>query len=286
MEDKELYAFFKNQKQVFNEVPGDSLWRKIESGLDTKIQPKPNSLLLFIKTGVIVSAFILAGIIYYIFTQKQDKITSPAIVIKEANIPVQKNENIVPANPASTHQKELQSIQQNANDTVKRKKIKPEPVKTIPFKAFTATLPQETDSIIKSRTTIITPLITTTTSPGRIVITTKDKISKNQFDELTLKALEDNKNVSGTMIIVRAPGHKIFRKVIQIPTSNFNIKNQDTVVNGIALKRYYTSGEAVLTDEKIKFQEAKTLNTLEKDTLKIPFRESKKRVKPAKNINK
>lgn len=274
MTDNELFNHFKTQSIRFDEAPGDSLWRKIESGLDTKIQPKPNSLLLFIKTGVIVSAFILVGIIYFAFTQRQDKITSPVIVIKEANIPVQKNANKASTNTASTQQNELQSMQQNANDTVKRKKIKPEPVKAIPFKAFTAILPQETDSIIKSRTTIITPLITTTTSPGRIVITTKDKITKNQFDVLTLKALEDNKNVSGTMIIVRAPGHKIFRKVIQIPTSNFNIKNQDTVVNGMVLKRYYTNGEA------------KTLNKLdkisEKDTLKIPFRETKKRDNPAK----
>lgn len=276
MTDNELFNHFKTQSIRFDEAPGDSLWRKIESGLDTKIQPKPNSLLLFIKTSIIVSAFSLAGIIYFAFTQRQNKTTSPVIVIKEANIPVQKNANKAPTNPASTEQKELQSMRQNANDTVKRKKIKPEPVKTIPFKAFTAILPQETDSIIKSRTTIITPLITTTTSPGRIVITTKDKITKNQFDVLTLKALEDNKNVSGTMIIVRAPGHKIFRKVIQIPTSNFNIKNQDTVVNGMVLKRYYTNGEA------------KTLNKLdkisEKDTLKIPFRETKKRDNPAKKI--
>lgn len=271
MTDNELFNHFKTQSIRFNEAPSDPIWKKIENGLDTKIQPKPNSLLLFIKTCIIVSAFILAGIIYFAFTQRQDKTTSPVIVIKGVNVPVQKNENKIPTNPASTPQKELQSMRQNANDTVKRKKIKPEPVKTIPFKAFTAILPQETDSIIKSRTTIITPLITTTTSPGRIVITTKDKITKNQFDVLTLKALEDNKNASGTMIIVRSPGHKIFRKVIQMPTSNFNIKNQDTIVNGIALKRYYTSGKTKTLDK-----------TSEKDTLKIPFRETKKRDYPAK----
>ncbi|RWX03576.1 hypothetical protein [Flavobacterium cerinum] len=272
MEDKELYTFFKNQKQVFNEVPSDSLWEKIECGLDTKIQqkPKPNSLVLFIKVSVIVAALVIVGIAYNVFTPKKEH-TAPIKQIVEQNLPIKKTENIIRTIPVTTHQKELQSVQQNANDTVKRKKIKPETVKAIHFKAFTAILSPETDSIMKSRTTVITPLITTTTSPGRIIITTKDKISKNQFDELTLKALENNKNASGTMIIVRAPGHKIFRKVIQIPTSNFNIQNQDTVLNGITLKRYYTSGETLLIGEKNKILETKEAKTPKNDTLKISF---------------
>ncbi|MEL1245659.1 hypothetical protein AAEO56_15400 [Flavobacterium sp. DGU11] len=57
----------------------------------------------------------------------------------------------------------------------------------------------------------------TKTEPGRVTITIKQALTKEQFDSYTEKVKKESNHKAGTIIIIIAPGHKTFRYKVPKP---------------------------------------------------------------------
>src|SRR4051812_14449569 len=68
MKDNELYDFFKDRQQAFDEAPGDGLWAKIENGLEEVPQPDVHKggLSLFKKLLILPVLGIVVAIIWMV----------------------------------------------------------------------------------------------------------------------------------------------------------------------------------------------------------------------------
>jgi len=241
MEDNTIYNFFRIRKHQFDEAPGDALWTRIVSGMDTPAQQPgkkfPFKNLIFLATAIVIvgiSGVVLSnsdenttGTPLQHHNEKHDAApTTPEIRTPEAT--VTKPES----SPIAVIEKAIAETQQ---DTVKKKK---------PYLAFRKingkTAGISKDSIpfnVNNIETIIR------TANGRVVVETKEKLDPFQFRQLIEKSLEENKLAVGTLVTVKAPGHKVFRQVVKskenaypvlISGSKDEIKEkQKEAINGI-----------------------------------------------------
>lgn len=210
MKDNELYTFFKERSGSFNEVPGDVLWAKIENGLNNN--PKPSKTirppLLFIIGGLIL----FCGITAYLFITKP--YVDPYKIEKQVEI------------PAETHtivsHEEVILDPTPTTDTVKRKKAL-KVLSTEPKKEVTFNNPFEQTTVLDKMQHLSDSLVETEFKtdnfPGKTVVTAKGNISPELFKRIIELTLERNKTAYGKIVVVKAYGHKTFRKVIEIPES-------------------------------------------------------------------
>ncbi len=243
MTDNELFNHFKSQSSCYDEIPGNALWAKIENGLkNDKPAAKQNTLLAVICGLVLVTAIVL----YAIFTtDKEDKLL-PA--------PPQPKAETVVEKPVTTITDSVKKIHIKIINTSEKK--------TIPFAQII-----KKDSVKQNITAPKTIEIKVQTPPGKVIVTTTQQLTREEFKELTENITEQHKTESGTMIIIKAPGYKPFRKVITaqdallqpdsinliqpgpiklIPSGSINLLKTDS----LTLK---TDGKSLLTPETIHF---------------------------------
>ncbi|RZJ74623.1 MAG: hypothetical protein EOO45_08035 [Flavobacterium sp.] len=194
MEDNDLYAFFEAKQHTFDEAPGEQLWKRIEMGL----APAP-----LLTTRQVTLGIILTLIIAVVFFGIQ------LLSGKEVNI--LKDEKLVPAEDAKSFEINTIAV---ANDTVKKKKYNPKAENAVvapvvmKYKKNTA---QNQDTI----NTSVTGVKTANILPGRLIVKTDKMLSVSEFEDLIRKTFSNPELTVGTMVIVRAPGHKAFRQIFK-----------------------------------------------------------------------
>jgi hypothetical protein len=203
MTDNQLFDHFKSNISVFNEMPGDALWAKIEGGLSTKKTIKLNHF-LYIGCGLVL----LAGILLYLFHKDETIVKPPAIPQTKQSIYTKNSTNVVPTDA-------IQEITVNSTtpDSVKKIRFKvitaPAPVgKPIPFTTIIK------DSIKQSGQHERVPSIKVQELPGKVIVTTTERLTLEEFDELKRTITEQHKSDLGMLIIIKAPGHQPFRHKI------------------------------------------------------------------------
>lgn len=260
MTDNELFNHFKSRSISFDEMPGDALWAKIESGLEnTKSSAKPNTLLLII-CGIVL----VAGISFYaLFKTDKENIPLPARphTIHETAVD---NPTIAPE--ATTP---VEFTVSTATDSVKKIRIRvinTSDTKTIPFTQII-----KKDSVNQDIIAPKTVDIKVQTPPGKVIVTTTQQLNREEFKELTESITEQHKTELGIMLIIKAAGHKPFRKVITqqdalLQPAGINLI-QPTPINLIQpgsrdlLKadtvKLNTNGKSQLSPETIRFRPIK-----------------------------
>ena len=217
MEDKELFDFFKSRSQAFNEAPGNALWTKIEAQMLLEpAKPLNEKATLFTKKlFLFIAAVAIIAAVFFMLSQKE----VPVVII---------NKEIKTAPGQVVYE----------NDTVKKKAAQKQYINFAPKKvekgrtAVAGTAPKviedgiisppafaKIDSKRLDKDTIKFDLntvkMTTQTPPGRVIVSVKDKLSESQFRLLTQKIVAEHKNEDGTLIVVKAAGHKLFRQIIK-----------------------------------------------------------------------
>lgn len=229
MTDNELFNHFKTQSIRFNEIPDDELWAKIENSLDNnKFTFKPH-IFFSIALGLIL----IAAITFYMLFPTAKTITSPAtpVVTKQFVVSPNKPASLIKESPTSTIIEEktitkvnpeiiniqTTSSERTITDSVKKAQIRTAKVTpassaptakpaSIPFRQTNGTLkktqPSTTYEVIKKET------------PGNIIITTKEKITEDEYKQLILDMTNEYESLPGTLLTIKAPGHKPFKKVM------------------------------------------------------------------------
>jgi Gram-negative bacterial TonB protein C-terminal len=262
MENKDLDNFFKERAPQFNEQPGDALWAKIETGLDTPA-PKQGGrggaatgkwvwILSGLALTIVAAVFIY---INYFALENEGWVTFPKTEIQQGE------------NKAASTEKELQ---EEPVDTVKPKVLAPNRIKTPKRKKKTAIVNNqvagsnidttEIDGLMDDTTPIANPApapapqpkkvkISVQESAKRTVITLREKVSQEKFDSIVTASLVQYKDKAGMQLIVKGFNGMIYRSNIpqkgEVQTPRDTIKTQTknklavtarliTTTNGIA----------------------------------------------------
>ena len=266
MQDNELYTFFKERSGSFDETPSDTLWTKIEPGLDKKPEPiktvKPTTLLY-----IICSLILIGGIAAYLFFSKTDGLikTKEPIAVPLKVTPIVTTEEIPLETPV--------------NDTVKRKKtfqaLNKNPKQEVPFRKI-----ESQNGVLERAQQLVDELFDadykTEKLPGRTIVTVKGKISTKLFQQLIEQTLDKNEKAYGDVIIIKAFGHKTFRKLIKIPESEAKIPTNGIIYRDSSYIHFMPS-KKILTPEM-----------LAKDSVEInyiQFKDTEPEIIPQEKIN-
>lgn len=216
MQDNELYSYFRERKDSFNEVPGDTLWAKIDAGLSATPAAPIAAKLTLLKKLVLAAttAITITG----------------AILIYNANTP-DAPEKEIPATKTTVTETGTQIIAGPVNvteptDTVKKKKPKPA-VNVIAFKSIKDSVktPSKPNKIAFRRMVtgiapdsaiVVKPAVLTQQYGSTIKISTKEILSKAAFDTLVAQSLKTYRTQNGKILVVMADGHKPHRSVIGV----------------------------------------------------------------------
>lgn len=233
MTDNELFNHFKTQSTAFEEMPGDDLWAKIERGLNDTKPTSSSNILLFIACGILVTALTTW---YFITTESATKI-SPVVEPVTTTAPEPKNiaphkpqVNIfpsaaVPAEKTTSVQAPVilnntEKVVTTASDSVKKAIIRTAKIKTVSKTEKTVAEPYV--KFMSHSKGAVAPLSESPTfevekkeTIGSIVITTKQKITTAEYNQLIADMLNEYETSVGSLLTIKAQGHKPFRIVIQ-----------------------------------------------------------------------
>lgn len=236
MTDNELFNHFKSNAAIFDEMPGDALWTKIKGKLDNGNSTVKPFTILFIAALCIV-AFIVT---YYFFEPESkttetpsapaDKelhdipVTKPAITLAQPvsnNSQIKQGEtvNVVPLSVIS--RETLTPITPDSIKKIRVRTAKTSTAATQPAKLFFKTI--DKNNIPESLTFEVKKQET----PGNIIVSTKQKITAAEYQKLIEDMLKENETSVGTLLIIKASGHKSFRKVIELDTEKEIVKTAD-----------------------------------------------------------
>jgi len=232
MTDNELFNHFKTHSVAFDEMPGENLWSKIESGLDNTRSTGKSNLLLFTVCGILLTALI----VWYFATPESTAKISPTVkpvTIKTSGL---KNNTIRKPQINTLHSASADAekraptqtaiIVKNAayvddvvQDSVKKVKVRTAKIKPVSTTEKTATEPYVKFMSYTKGT--IAPLEDSPTFEvqkketfGNIIITTKQKITNAEYNQLIADMLNEHEKSIGALLTIKAPGHKPFRVVI------------------------------------------------------------------------
>lgn len=258
MSDNELYTYFKDRSTSFDELPGDTLWEKIEAGLNSKANTKEKPLSLFIKIGLAVLITTITAVITLNRFSKQETTT-----------PINTKTEIPALIPSAKATEADEIIPTTVNDTVKKKKkgtigsiskkqdTKDTPTSNQPAYVKFRTINKNTDSdTIALKSSL--PDAKTKIMPGRIVVTA-GRVGKQDFELLIKHSLETHKDAHGSLIIVKAPGQQTFRhKIPALPKPEpiaFKILSQkgDSTKPSPQYVKFLTTKDSIIP-EHIKFK--------------------------------
>ena len=240
MQDKDIYTFFKARKHMFEEAPGDAIWARIESGLDTSASSSGKGFsfktLLFWATALLTIG--ITGLVVFndeayerpassARENKHKKIEAKPILVPEA-VKIPDAVMTTKATPNTAVESKVIVI---AKDTVKKKK---------PYVAFQKITGKTTainkDSIPFDINNVETNIKATN---GRLTVDTKGKLTPSQFNQLIEKVLRENEQATGTLVTIKAPGHKVFRQIIKTKDNTYPARQSgiyDTLPTKLTVK--------------------------------------------------
>lgn len=222
MEDKALFHFFKTRSASFDEMPSDELWNKIQNAIEI---PKKTSSATVSKI-VLLTTLSLATVTAFVFLINKNK----KQIIDHDPVHPTKLEIQPAIDSLETTNLQEKSIAPDSTgtteDTLKRKKMEvkksnlllTDSTFSIPNAVI---LPLEMDSIqiIDSKIPLNAMLITPIVKEGRLLFETKQTLSESEFDSFVEKILKQTERNFGSLIVIKAKGHKPFRRIVKPPDS-------------------------------------------------------------------
>lgn len=211
MQDNELYSYFRERKDSFNEVPDDGLWAKIDAGLNAApVVPAAAKLTLIKKIALAAAATAIT--------------VTTAVLIYNKNVS-QAREKVIPRTTVSESKTDAITEHvhtQEPTDTVKKQKAK-QAANIIAFRPVKDSAKLQKPVFMKFRAIntadsaiSIMPEIITQQYASTIKISTKEILSQAAFDTLVAQSLKTYRTQSGKILVVMADGHKPFRQVIGV----------------------------------------------------------------------
>lgn len=217
MENKDLDNFFKERAPQFDEQPGDALWAKIESGLDSTANTPATKqggksgfsggkwLLLI---GWILSIVILAMLLFP--TESGVKVKLPTIEIQQEIVT-----ETVPM-PSDTVKPKNSSV---AGPKTKKPVAGKVHKETVSPDIYTDTITEELEVNTPQPITPIKPplkkiKISVQESPKRTVLTIREKVSQQKFDSIVAASLTQYKDKAGMQLIVKGFDGMIYRSTV------------------------------------------------------------------------
>ncbi|MFY0483224.1 hypothetical protein ACI6PS_11515 [Flavobacterium sp. PLA-1-15] len=219
MEDKELFHFFKTRSASFDEMPSDELWSKIQNAIEI---PKKTSSATISKIVLLttLSLAIVTAIVFLINKNKNQIIDHDPI--HPNKLEIQPAIDSLEINTLRESTISLDSSQ-ILEDTLKKRKVVIKKsnilLKDSTFSIENAVIvPLEMDSIqiIDSKILFDTMMIKPIIKKGRLLFETKQTLSKSEFDSFVEKVLKQTKRDFGSLIVIKAKGHKPFRHIIKL----------------------------------------------------------------------
>lgn len=260
MQDNELYSYFRERKDSFNEVPDDGLWTKIDAGLNAApVVPAAAKLTLIKKIALAAAATAIT-------------VTTAVLIYKNVS---QAPEKVIPHNILPV--REMDAVTEPVHtpepvDTVKKKKAK-QAAKIIAFRPVKDSAKVQKPAFMKFRAINVAdsviaakPTVRTQHYGSTIKISTKEILSKAAFDTLVAQSLKTYRTQSGKILVVMADGHKPFRQVIGVMDNKQygRIKGAKPVIDTLALP-----GTISFKKDSLKLN-PESLNLLEnKDTINL-----------------
>lgn len=215
MEDKELFDFFKNRSASFDEMPADEVWNKIQMNIGTS---KKTSLTISKIALLIVATLAIIVAIAFFANKNKQIIKNERTYLKEVQTKALKDSLTTIITQKDTTLNNIKSI----TDTLKKRKIVPKKT-IISLKKDTVISPptivpeMESIEIIKSKTLLDTVSFKPQVKGNRLLFETKKVLSKTEFDTFVQKVLKQTELNFGSLIVVKARGHKPFRHLVKLP---------------------------------------------------------------------
>jgi len=222
MEDKELYTYFKDRKDAFNEAPNDALWAKIDAGLSNTMPTTPKSGSIIAGKGLLIAATVVSIVVTLLV------VLIPKKEVKQSTLPQQKT--------IITEQEHIETTTEI--DTVKPKKvadavvtashnavIKPQvkPVnatsktitnQVIAFKPFQDTLIPNTVKLNQNKIRVMIMVSPVSNRLKRVHVRVDQQVTQHQYDSLVTTIVNDNNLAIGTLLTIKVKGHSTYKKVI------------------------------------------------------------------------
>lgn len=220
MEDKELFDFFRNRSNSFEEMPSDALWNKIQTNIKTSKSTTFFTASKITIFSVLIVAMTLIG--FFVYTDSEASIEDKTIHPKENRIIKQ------PSSNESEIISEIDTLKNRAEaDTLKPKKVLVKKliatVKKDTFSVFKKLLPGfKIDSlkIIDSKFDIDSLKIKPLVKGNRLLFETKQLLTTIEFDSFVQKILTETETNYGALIVIKAKGNKPFRHIVKFPEKN------------------------------------------------------------------
>lgn len=228
MTDNDLFNHFKIRSAAFDEMPGENLWAKIESGLDNTRSTGKSNLLLFTVCGILLTALI----VWYFATPESTAKINPTAEPVTITSPEPTNSinhkqqiNTLPSAgktvPTQTAiiVKYAATVVAVVEDSVKKVKVRTAKIKPVSTTKKTASEPyvkfmSYTKGTLAPLEELLTFEVQKKETFGNIIITTKQKITSTEYNQLIADMLNEHEKSIGALLTVKAPGHKPFRIVI------------------------------------------------------------------------
>lgn len=235
MEDKELFNFFRTRSASFHEMPSDELWNKIQNAIEI---PKKTSSAAISKIVLLttLSLATVTAIVFLINKNKNQIIDNDPIYPNKFEI-----QPAIDSLEINTLQESNISLDssQILEDTLKKRKVGIKKsnilLKDSTFSIQNAVIvPLEMDSIqiIDSKILFDTMMIKPIVKKGRLLFETKQTLSKSEFDLFVEKVLKQTERDFGSLIVIKAKGHKPFRHIVKL-TDTTRIKDSMTKADSI-----------------------------------------------------
>lgn len=223
MEDKELYTYFKDRKDAFNEAPGDALWAKIDAGLsNAPMPPTPKSGAIVTGKGLLIVATVVSIVVTLLVS------FNPKKEVKQSTLPQQKTisaeqEHIETTTEIDTvkPKKASNAVFNATQNAVIKSQVKPIKAtiktitnQTIAFKPFKDTLIPNTAKLNQNKIRVMIMVSPVSNRLKRVHVRVDQQVTQHQYDSLVTTIVNDNNLAIGTLLTIKVKGHGTYKKVI------------------------------------------------------------------------
>ncbi|MFP9099834.1 energy transducer TonB [Flavobacterium sp. RHBU_24] len=263
MEHNDIDKYFKERAPQFDEQPGDALWAKIESGLDTPV-PKQGgesgyalNKWVWILSGLVVTVVATAFIFINYFGSESDSwLNTPKPEILHEGDKVSTATEGIWEQPVDTVKPKILAKKpaiaaKETNNGVASRKIAPNPTEdTLPnglMRDVNVAAPKPTPEHRKIK-------ISVQESEKRTVIILREKVSQQKFDSIVAASQNQYKDKSGMQLIVKGFNGMIHRSTIT-QTGGEVESTRDSITTQPKSKRAVTA-KMITTKDSIRNESA------------------------------
>ncbi|OYU81035.1 MAG: hypothetical protein CFE23_05950 [Flavobacterium sp. BFFFF1] len=254
MSDQELFDFFKNGRDAFDEMPSDNLWNKIDTGLKAEKAVKKAAATKTLLISVIALLTVFIGIILYIVLTDKEQNQLPRLPQKqEVIVPQILTDSVV---TIDTMRREIRKeIRDNAPEK-KRNAAEKETIDelSIDKKEDQRTIEPKTEPQVyrvTSATKEPEVIANTEVYKNRIVIRATNPLTDAEYELLKKRAVEKNQSETGKLLIIFAPGRPAYRvKLKPAPRHHDSLTLKPTTAS-FAQKEQLLVGNAIVYESRI-----------------------------------